>query len=62
MINFKKLDIETDPVEQSFEAGSYDLIIACQVLHATKNMETTMRASRSSKTFRVRDRQAGAAS
>ncbi|KAK6223142.1 type I polyketide synthase [Colletotrichum tabaci] len=43
MINFKKLDIETDPVEQSFEAGSYDLIIACQVLHATKNMETTMK-------------------
>ncbi|TQN68831.1 Highly reducing polyketide synthase azaB, partial [Colletotrichum shisoi] len=43
MINFKKLDIETDPGEQSFEAGSYDLIIACQVLHATKNMETTMK-------------------
>ncbi|KAL2875455.1 hypothetical protein SGCOL_009367 [Colletotrichum sp. CLE4] len=43
MISFKKLDIEVDPVEQSFEAGSYDLIIACQVLHATKNMERTMR-------------------
>ncbi|KAK2028338.1 type I polyketide synthase [Colletotrichum zoysiae] len=43
MINFKKLDIESDPVEQSFEAGSYDLIIACQVLHATKNMEKTMK-------------------
>ncbi|KAF6790728.1 polyketide synthase [Colletotrichum sojae] len=43
MINYKKLDIESDPVAQSFEAGSYDLIIACQVLHATKNMEKTMK-------------------
>ncbi|KAK2037359.1 type I polyketide synthase [Colletotrichum somersetense] len=43
MINFKKLDIEADPVEQSFEAGSYDLVVACQVLHATKNMEKTMK-------------------
>ncbi|KAK1977921.1 type I polyketide synthase [Colletotrichum cereale] len=42
ILSFKKLDIEVDPVEQSFEAGSYDLIIACLVLHATKNMETTM--------------------
>ncbi|KAK1447450.1 type I polyketide synthase [Colletotrichum melonis] len=43
MITFRKLDIEIDPVEQSFEAGLYDLIVACQVLHATKNMEKTMR-------------------
>ncbi|KAL0933408.1 polyketide synthase [Colletotrichum truncatum] len=43
MINFKKLDIEVDPEQQSFTPGSYDLIIACQVLHATKNMEKTMR-------------------
>ncbi|KAJ3942857.1 uncharacterized protein N0V96_007086 [Colletotrichum fioriniae] len=43
MITFRKLDIEVDPVEQSFEPCSYDLIVACQVLHATKNMEKTMR-------------------
>ncbi|KAF9873136.1 polyketide synthase [Colletotrichum karsti] len=43
MMSFKKLDIEVDPSEQSFIPGSYDLIIACQVLHATKNMEKTMK-------------------
>jgi acyl transferase domain-containing protein/NADPH:quinone reductase-like Zn-dependent oxidoreductase len=42
LMTFSKLDVETDPAEQSFELGSYDLIIACQVLHATKNMENTM--------------------
>lgn len=42
MINYTKLDIEQDPVAQSFEAGSYDLIIACQVLHATKAMDKTL--------------------
>ncbi|GJC80768.1 highly reducing polyketide synthase azaB [Colletotrichum liriopes] len=42
MVSYRKLDIEVDPTEQSFKAGSYDLIIACQVLHATKNMEKTM--------------------
>jgi len=42
MISYKKLDIESDPTEQSFEPGSYDLIVACQVLHATKAMENTM--------------------
>jgi acyl transferase domain-containing protein/NADPH:quinone reductase-like Zn-dependent oxidoreductase/ubiquinone/menaquinone biosynthesis C-methylase UbiE len=42
LMSFTKLDIEVDPVEQSFEAGNYDLIIACQVLHATKSMQTTM--------------------
>ncbi|KAF4889745.1 Highly reducing polyketide synthase azaB [Colletotrichum fructicola] len=47
MISYKKLDIEADPTEQSFTPGSYDLIIACQVLHATKNMEKTMKNVRS---------------
>ncbi|QKX60887.1 uncharacterized protein TRUGW13939_08033 [Talaromyces rugulosus] len=42
LMSFSKLDIEVDPVAQSFETGSYDLIIACQVLHATKSMQTTM--------------------
>ncbi|TVY35171.1 Highly reducing polyketide synthase [Lachnellula subtilissima] len=41
-MGFKRLDIEQDPSKQSFELGSYDLIIACQVLHATKAMNTTM--------------------
>lgn len=31
-MNFKKLDIESDPVGQSFTMGSYDLIVASIVL------------------------------
>jgi NADPH:quinone reductase-like Zn-dependent oxidoreductase/ubiquinone/menaquinone biosynthesis C-methylase UbiE len=42
MIEFKKLDIETDPVDQSFETGKYDLIVASAVLHATKSLHRTM--------------------
>lgn len=42
LITYQKLDIEKNPGEQSFELNSYDLIIACQVLHATKNMGNTM--------------------
>lgn len=43
LIRYKKLDIEdSDLTKQGFEEGSYDLIVACQVLHATKNMNHTM--------------------
>jgi acyl transferase domain-containing protein/NADPH:quinone reductase-like Zn-dependent oxidoreductase/ubiquinone/menaquinone biosynthesis C-methylase UbiE len=41
-IGFHKLDVESNPVAQGFEAGSYDIVIACQVLHAAKNMEKAM--------------------
>lgn len=37
------LDIERDVVEQGFEGGTYDLIIAANVLHATKNMDVTLK-------------------
>jgi acyl transferase domain-containing protein/NADPH:quinone reductase-like Zn-dependent oxidoreductase len=47
LINFRKLDIEDDPKEQGYELGSYDLIIAANVLHATKNMKETMTRVRS---------------
>lgn len=43
----RKLDIETDPVGQGFETAHYDIIVACQVLHATKHMETTISNVRS---------------
>jgi hybrid polyketide synthase / nonribosomal peptide synthetase ACE1 len=39
---FKTLDIESDPVAQGFEGHSYDLVIAANVLHATKSLEQTM--------------------
>ena len=42
MVDFAKLDIDLDPVSQSFTAGSYDLIVASMVLHATKNLQKTM--------------------
>ncbi|KAK4194563.1 hypothetical protein QBC40DRAFT_319083 [Triangularia verruculosa] len=41
-VNFSVFDIEVDPVEQGYVEGSYDLIIACQVLHATSNMHRTL--------------------
>nr|A0A7L8UVC9.1 RecName: Full=Polyketide synthase-nonribosomal peptide synthetase ffsA; Short=PKS-NRPS ffsA; AltName: Full=Cytochalasans biosynthesis cluster protein ffsA [Aspergillus flavipes]QOG08944.1 FfsA [Aspergillus flavipes] len=43
MMTFKALNIEKDPVEQGFTEQSYDLVVASLVLHATHEMETTMR-------------------
>lgn len=44
LVEFKRLDIEADPIQQlSPDAeGSYDLIVASMVLHATKNLKQTM--------------------
>jgi len=42
-MTFKALNIEKDPIEQGFTEGSYDLIVASLVLHATHVMEDTMR-------------------
>lgn len=42
LVKFRKLDIEWDPVEQGFEACSYDLIIAANVLHTTSCIGKTM--------------------
>ncbi|PGH14046.1 hypothetical protein AJ79_03316 [Helicocarpus griseus UAMH5409] len=42
-LEFKTLDISRDPLEQGFEAGSYDLIIASNVIHATPCLNTTLK-------------------
>lgn len=42
-VEYKLLDIEKDPVEQGFEAGSYDLVIANNVLHATRSLQSTLK-------------------
>ncbi|PYH87097.1 polyketide synthase [Aspergillus uvarum CBS 121591] len=42
VIDFRRLDIEADPAAQGFECGSYDVVLACQVLHATSNMRRTL--------------------
>jgi acyl transferase domain-containing protein len=47
IMTYRKLDIELDPAQQGFECGSYDIIVAGQVLHATKTMRSTMRNVRS---------------
>ncbi|KAI1776279.1 hypothetical protein F4818DRAFT_375622 [Hypoxylon cercidicola] len=42
IMEFKVLDIEKDPSQQGFEVGSYDLVVAFQVLHATSSIGTTL--------------------
>ncbi|PGH10855.1 hypothetical protein AJ79_05215 [Helicocarpus griseus UAMH5409] len=42
VIEYRALDISKDPVDQGFEANTYDLIIASNVLYATKSMRETM--------------------
>ncbi|KAF7560685.1 hypothetical protein G7046_g3448 [Stylonectria norvegica] len=40
---FKILDVEKEPAAQGFVEHSYDVIIAANVLHATRSLETTLR-------------------
>ncbi|KAL4788911.1 putative polyketide synthase [Aspergillus venezuelensis] len=39
---FRVCDISLDPASQGFECGSYDLIIASHVLHATKDLDIAL--------------------
>ncbi|KAJ0311184.1 hypothetical protein COL516b_001888 [Colletotrichum fioriniae] len=41
-MGFRVLNVENDPLSQGFEAGKYDLIIAANVLHATKKIDDTL--------------------
>ena len=42
-IRYEVLDIEKSPVEQGFEAHRYDIVVAANVLHTTKDMHQTLR-------------------
>jgi SAM-dependent methyltransferase/NAD(P)-dependent dehydrogenase (short-subunit alcohol dehydrogenase family)/aryl carrier-like protein len=42
-MDFKALDISKDPIQQGFEPGSYDLIIAANVVHATPTLYQTLK-------------------
>jgi amino acid adenylation domain-containing protein len=42
-MTFKVCDIEKDPIDDGFGEGAYDVIVAANVLHATRNLTTTMR-------------------
>lgn len=46
IIQFQTLDIEKSPVEQGFQEYSYDLIVASNVLHATRNIEMAVANTR----------------
>ena len=41
-VDFRVLDMEADPVEQGFGAHGYDIVIASQVIHATRDLKTTL--------------------
>ncbi|OTA56670.1 polyketide synthase [Hypoxylon sp. EC38] len=42
LMDFTPLNIESDPLEQSFTPGSYDIIVSSLCLHATKSLQRTM--------------------
>ena len=42
LLDYRVLDIEKDPLEQGFEAHGYDLLIASNVLHATRYLDETL--------------------
>jgi aspyridone synthetase (hybrid polyketide synthase/nonribosomal peptide synthetase) len=46
-MEFKVLDIDIAPVNQGFTEASYDIIIAANVMHATRNLAQTMQNARS---------------
>jgi len=41
-MQFSVLDIDRDPLEQGFEPDSFDLVLASNVLHATRGLERTL--------------------
>jgi hypothetical protein len=41
-IQYKSLDIEKDPVEQGFEPNSQDIVVAANVIHATRSLKESL--------------------
>lgn len=41
-VEFRLLDIEKEPVDQGFKHGSYDIVLACNSLHNTSNISSTL--------------------
>src|SRR5262249_40969607 len=46
-VSYKTLDIEKDPATQGFECGQYHVVIAANVLHATKSLNESVKHIRS---------------
>ncbi len=41
-VSYGLLDLETDPRQQGFAAGQYDIVVAANVLHATRDLGQTI--------------------
>ncbi len=46
-IDYRVLDIEKDPMDQGFEPHAWDLVVAANVLHATRHLDETLAHCRS---------------
>ena len=46
ILQFKKLDIARDPSDQGFEPGTYDVVIACNSLHVTRDIDEAISNAR----------------
>ncbi|KAF9887261.1 hypothetical protein FE257_010389 [Aspergillus nanangensis] len=42
-VSYKKLDVGVDPIAQGFEPGTFDLVLASNVLHATPDLQKTLK-------------------
>ena len=42
MLTFQTLDLEKDPAEQGFEEHAYDVVIAANVVHATRSLSNSL--------------------
>ncbi|MGE0415883.1 MAG: SDR family NAD(P)-dependent oxidoreductase, partial [Acetobacteraceae bacterium] len=42
MMRFEVLDIERDPIAQGFPAGGFDIVVASNVLHASRRIDATL--------------------
>ncbi|KAI2940983.1 hypothetical protein CBS63078_564 [Aspergillus niger] len=43
IMTFKKFDVGNDPISQGFDPGTFDLIVASNVLHATPDLHGTLK-------------------
>ncbi|KAI1820657.1 hypothetical protein F4861DRAFT_50798 [Xylaria intraflava] len=46
LMDFKVFNAESEPGQQGFEEGTYDVVVAFQVLHATSKISTTLANAR----------------
>ncbi|KAJ5135703.1 Acyl transferase/acyl hydrolase/lysophospholipase [Penicillium bovifimosum] len=42
LMTYQTLDVSADPTAQGFTTGTYDVVVACNVLHATSDISQTM--------------------